>query len=207
MNQENQEQTFWNKRFGKEGYLFGTEPNSFLKSQAALFSAGQKVLAVADGEGRNGIFLASLGTDVHAVDFSDVALEKAEKLAAKQGVKIKTEQVDLFTHEFAARSYDPIVAIFIQFAAPDQRGGLFENLQNALKPSGLFVLQGYRPEQIEYGTGGPPDRDNMYTEDFLQQTFSDFDIEHLQSHDDSIDEGFGHSGMSALIDLVARKPL
>ena len=105
------------------------------------------------------------------------------------------------------QSYDAIVAIFIQFAAPDQRGDLFKNLQNALKPGGLFVLQGYRPEQIEYGTGGPPDRDNMYTEDFLKQTFANFDIEHLHSHDDSIDEGPGHSGMSALIDLVARKPL
>jgi cyclopropane fatty-acyl-phospholipid synthase-like methyltransferase len=165
------------------------------------------VLAVADGEGRNGTFLASLGADVHAVDFSDMALERAEKLAAEQRVKIMTEQVDLLSHEFADESYDAIVAIFIQFAAPDQRGDLFKNLQNALKPGGLFVLQGYRPEQIEYGTGGPPDRDNMYTEDFLKQTFADFDIEHLQSHDDSIDEGPGHSGMSALIDLVARTPL
>lgn len=103
--QETKEQTFWNERFEKEGYLFGIEPNGFLKSQAGLFSATQKVLAVADGEGRNGTFLASLGADVHAVDFSAVALEKAEKLAAEQRVKIKTEQVDLLSHEFAAESY------------------------------------------------------------------------------------------------------
>ncbi len=200
------EQTFWNERFEKEGYLFGTEPNSFLKSQATLFSPGQKVLSVADGEGRNGTFLADLGTDVHAVDFSDVALAKAEKLAAERGVTIRTEQVDLLSHEFSPQTYHAVVAIFIQFATPEQRGRLFENLKNALKSGGLFVLQGYRPEQIEYGTGGPPERTNMYTEEFLRQTFADFDIKHLHSHDDSIDEGPGHSGMSALIDLIAKKP-
>lgn len=206
MNEQNPQQTFWNQRFEKENYLFGTEPNDFLKSHASLFLPGQKVLAVADGEGRNGVFLATLGTDVHSVDFSDVALEKAERLAAEKGTKIKTEQVDLLAHEFSAETYDVIVAIFIQFASPVQRGGLFENLKNALVPGGLFVLQGYRPEQLDYGTGGPPERDNMYTEHFLRQTFSDFNIEHLQCHDDSIDEGPGHSGMSALIDLLARKP-
>lgn len=197
---------FWQERYEKDGYLFGTEPNTFLRAQAHLFAPGQSVLAVADGDGRNSSFLAGLGADVTAVDFSPIALEKSRLLAAEKGVEVKFEQLDLYNWQAAEADYDAVVAIFIQFAPPDKRAALFDNLKVALKPGGLLVMQGYRPKQVEYKTGGPPHAENMYTEALLRQAFGDFDILHLAEHDSPIDEGRGHSGMSALIDLIARKP-
>ena len=79
-------------------------------------------------------------------------------------------------------------------------------MKRALKPGGTLLLHGYRPKQLEYGTGGPPHAENMYTEDLLRAAFGDMEILSIESYDREIEEGSGHSGMSALIDRVARKP-
>jgi hypothetical protein len=102
--------------------------------------------------------------------------------------------------------YDVVLAIFIQFAPPEKRGKLFEDIKRLVQPGGLIVMQGYRPEQVEYKTGGPPNAENMYTSELLYDAFSDFEILHLEEHDSVVDEGSGHSGLSALVDMVARKP-
>jgi SAM-dependent methyltransferase len=195
----------WNERFSSEAYLFGTAPNAFLVSQRPLLQPGKTVLAVADGEGRNGVWLAEQGLDVLSIDFSPVALEKARKLASERGVRLRTEQADLFAWNWEARSFDAVVAIFVQFATPPERARLFADLKRCLKPGGILLLQGYRPEQLQYGTGGPPDAENMYTADMLRAMFDDMTILHLAEHDDVILEGAGHAGMSALVDMAARK--
>lgn len=196
----------WDERYRGEDYLFGREPSAFLKREADRFAKGSSVLAVADGEGRNGVFLAGLGLKVHAIDASSVALEKSARLARESGVEIKLEQADLADWCWPRETYDYVVAIFIQFADPAMRAHLFEAMKCALRPGGLLLLHGYRPEQVELGTGGPPQRENMYTRDLLISAFGDFEILHLQEHDATIHEGSGHSGPSALIDLVARRP-
>jgi len=99
-----------------------------------------------------------------------------------------------------------VVAIFIQSADAALRARIFAGMQRATKPGGLIVLQGYRPEQIAYGTGGPSLLDNLYTEAMLSEAFAGWQIEHFAAHDSVIEEGAGHKGMSALIDLVVRKP-
>ena len=114
---------------------------------------------------------------------------------------------DLKTWDWVDSSYDLVVAIFIQFADPSFRAEIFEGMKKTVKPGGTILLHGYTPKQIEYGTGGPGIVENLYTEEMLRNAFSDFEIEELTSYDKSIDEGAGHSGMSALIDLVARKPV
>jgi cyclopropane fatty-acyl-phospholipid synthase-like methyltransferase len=195
----------WNQRFAGEDYLFGTAPNAFLASQRLLLRQGQSALAVADGEGRNGVWLAEQGLDVLSIDFSANALAKAQRLAAARGVTLRTEQVDLFAWDWSGRGFDIVAAIFVQFATPDERAVLFANLKQSLNPGGHLILQGYRPKQLDYGTGGPPNAENMYTEDLLRRAFGDLTIVHLGEHDDVIVEGAGHAGMSALIDLVARK--
>ena len=204
MSTEDQSQ-LWNQRFSTKEYLFGTEPNAFLASVEHLLQAGQSAIAVADGEGRNGVWMAKLGLDVLSVDFSDVALEKAQFLAAQNGVKLKTEMADLFAWDWGQERFDVVVAIFIQFAAPDERTLLFSQMKKCLKPSGHLILQGYRPKQLDYKTGGPPQAGNMYTAEMLREHFSDMTILHLREHDDLITEGTAHHGMSALIDMVARK--
>jgi SAM-dependent methyltransferase len=195
----------WNERFSADTYFFGTAPNAFLAAQRHLLRQGGTALAVADGEGRNGVFLAELGLDVLSVDFSPIALEKARKLAAERGVRLRTEEADLFGWDWDRRRFDVVVAIFVQFAAPRERTQLFANLKRCLKPGGHLILQGYRPEQLKYGTGGPPHAENMYTAALLRELFHDMTIIHLAEHDDVIVEGSGHAGMSALIDMVARR--
>lgn len=197
---------FWNERYAVDGYLFGTQPNAFLLSQQALLKPGMYCLAVADGEGRNGIWLAERGLRVLSVDSSAVAMNKARTLAQQRGVKVDFELADLLQWEWGDSRFDVVVAIFIQFAAPAERTRMFAHIKRSLKPGGLLILQGYTPRQLEYGTGGPPLADNMYTEAMLHAAFAGMEILHLREHDEVINEGVAHHGMSALIDMVARKP-
>jgi cyclopropane fatty-acyl-phospholipid synthase-like methyltransferase len=196
----------WDERYSIEEYLFGTSPNAFLKAHTALLKRGDRVLAVADGEGRNSVWLADNGLAVHAVDASRVGVAKARRLAQARGVSIEFEVADLAQWAWPVAHYDAVVAIFIQFAAPELRARLFEGMKQALKPGGLLLMEGYRPEQIAYATGGPPHAENMYEEEMLRAAFSGFEILELRAYDAEIQEGLGHRGMSALIDFVARKP-
>lgn len=195
----------WNARFTGEDYYFGRAPNRFLAEHRGLLPKTGRALAVADGEGRNGVWLAEQGLDVLSIDFSPAAQAKARRLAAERKVPLRTEEVDLAAWQWPAASFDVVAAIFIQFAGPDLRARIFAGIKRALRPSGLLLLQGYRPKQLEYRTGGPPLVENLYTEELLRSSFADLSVIELRSHDDAIQEGTGHDGMSALIDLVARK--
>lgn len=196
----------WNARFGGEEYVFGTEPNAFLAAERARLKPGWRALVPGDGEGRNGAWLARQGLEVTTVDFSPTGIAKAKRLAAHFGVKIRTIEADLNSWDWPHEAYDLLVAVFIQIFGPAERAVAFARMKQALKPGGLLLLQGYRPEQVGYGTGGPPRADNMYTEDLLRDAFSDFTILSLRAHDAVIHEGRGHDGLSALIDLVAERP-
>jgi len=198
--------TFWDARYATDDYVFGTAPNRFLESQAAHIQPGMRALSIADGEGRNGVWLAAQGVDVHAVDVSPVALEKARKLAAARGVTLDFELADVLDWTWPEAAYDLVVAIFIQFAPPPERDRITAGIRRTLKPGGVLILQGYTPKQIEFATGGRPHAANMYTAALLRDWFGDWDILHLAEHESVIREGSHHSGLSALIDLVARKP-
>ena len=195
----------WDERYSGEEYFYGTAPNAFLISHQDLLQSGMSCLAVADGEGRNGVWLAQQGLDVLAVDASSVALMKARKLSQQRGVAVQFEQVDLQQWDWGVNRFDVVAGIFIQFAPPDMREQMFVNIKQCLKPGGLLLLQGYTPRQLEYKTGGPSQAENLYTESLLRAAFADMEISLLSEHDDVIREGIGHNGMSALIDLVARK--
>jgi cyclopropane fatty-acyl-phospholipid synthase-like methyltransferase len=161
---------------------------------------------VADGEGRNGVWLAEQGLQVLSVDSSPVAQAKAQRLAQQRGVKMDFAQLDVMSWDGGGEQFDMIAAIFIQFVGPELRPQLFANLKRLLKPNGLLLLQGYTPRQLEFKTGGPSQVENLYTEAMLRDAFADMDILHLVEHDDIIHEGSGHKGMSALIDMVACAP-
>jgi cyclopropane fatty-acyl-phospholipid synthase-like methyltransferase len=195
----------WDERYAGGEYYFGTKPNAFMVSQHHLLKPGMKCLAVADGEGRNGVWLVEQGLQVLSVDSSAVAASKADTLAAQRGVKLDFEVADLLNWTWPEHHYDAVVAIFIQFATPAQRQQLFANFKKCLKPGGLLLLQGYGPRQLEYRTGGPSVLENLYTETQLRAELGDMDILLLREHDGEINEGSGHKGMSALVDLVARK--
>lgn len=195
----------WNERYAGEHYHFGTEPNAFLSRQKSLLKTGERVLAIADGEGRNGVWLAQQGLQVVAVDASDVAIAKAKKLAQQRGVSLQFELADLMAWDWGVDRYDVVVGIFIQFAPPGVREQMFERIKQCLKPGGLLLLEGYAPRQIGYKTGGPSQVENLYTVEQLREAFADMDIVELRDYDAEIEEGPGHKGISALVDLVARK--
>jgi SAM-dependent methyltransferase len=195
----------WETRFNPPGYLFGKEPNAFLKAQAHRLRAGQTALAVADGEGRNGVWLAEQGLDVLAIDYSATALAKARALAQERGVRLRTEVADVTKWRWPEAAFDVVTAIFIQVVFPAERLELFANLKRVLKPGGLLLMQGYRPEQLAYRTGGPPEAERLYTRSILEAGFGDMAELEIREHDSALSEGTAHVGMSALIDLVGMK--
>jgi len=196
----------WNARYASPDYVFGTQPNAFLRAEARRLKPGARVLCVADGEGRNGIFLAEKGMQVHSVDFSDNALAKARKLARARNVDIEFEKADLFSWNWPVERYDAVVAIFIQFAPPGERTALFENMKRALKPGGLILMEGYGARQMSYKTGGPGILDQLTTRELLEDSFHGWEIIDLEDYDCEISEGPRHKGLSHLIDIIARKP-
>jgi SAM-dependent methyltransferase len=197
----------WQTRFSAPGYLFGKEPNAFVKRNAHLIKtkAGGKALSIADGEGRNGVFIAQCGLDVLSLDFSPTAQEKARQLAAERGVTIRTEIADLATWPWPTEAFDLIAGIFFQFTPPDLRAKVFVNIKKALKPGGILLIEGYGPKQLEYKTGGPSELDRLYTPRMLRDAFGDLSEVDIKEYDAEVDEGAGHAGMSALVDLVGRK--
>jgi hypothetical protein len=208
----------WDARFAGEEYLFGREPNHFVTHEARRIAAGGRVLAVADGEGRNGVWLAEQGFAVHSVEGSALAVEKAIRLAEERGVpvvasldalvpgSILPERGDVLTPAWPARSYQGVVAIFVQFAKPGERETLFDAMAAALEPGGVLLLEGYALRQLALGTGGPSSIDHLYDEALLRSAFRDLRIESFVEYDMVLREGRQHSGSSALVDLIAVAP-
>lgn len=195
----------WNKRFESPGFLFGTEPNAWLREHAAVWRPGDRVLCVADGEGRNSVWLAGRSLSVDAFDVSPVAVAKARRLAAQRGVQVDFAVADCDALQWPQSVYDGVAAIFIQFADPAMRERLFANIRRCLKPGGHLVLQGYTPKQLEYRTGGPPIAAHLYTRQLLRAAFADWDLLELREYEAEVAEGEGHRGWSALIGMVARR--
>jgi SAM-dependent methyltransferase len=198
-------QDMWDKRFSTPNYVFGEEPNAFLVSQAARLGQGH-ALALADGEGRNSVWLAKQGFTVDAFDFSKPAVAKAHDLADKHQVYVNLTCSPWQSFEWKPSHYDLVAGIFFQFATPDERDLLFEKIIHSLKSGGILVIQGYGKKQLQYKTGGPDKLEHLYDEELLRKAFAGFDIRVCETYETTIQEGLGHSGMSALVGFVARKP-
>ena len=197
---------FWNKRFDKEEFIFGKEPNEYLVLQAKTYlKPNQKVLCIADGEGRNGVWLAKQGMQVVGFDVSDIALEKAKQFATDNQVEIAYSLSDTDSFDWQENTYDAVIGIFIQFAEPQMRARIFKQVHKALKSGGILILQGYTLKQLEYKTGGPSLRDHLYTEDLIRDLIKEFQILDLRCYEKALNEGARHAGMSALLGLVAKK--
>jgi len=170
----NEEYKRWEGRYAAAEYVFGTEPNYFLKKCKPLLPKSGRVLAVADGEGRNGVWLAEQGLDVVSIDFSPAAQAKARALAEKRGVSLTIEQADVHNWAYPEAAFDVVVEIFTQFSAPAERPKKWAGMRRALKSGGLLIVEGYTPKQIEYGTGGPRQAEHLYTRAMLEEAFGDF---------------------------------
>jgi len=196
----------WDQRYAGQDYFFGTDPAAFLLRAAQLLPATSRVLCLADGEGRNSVHLAGQGHRVTAKDASPVAMAKARVLAAARGVDVDCRQADIGDWDWGGGGWDAIFGIFIQFAGPDLRARIHAGIRQAVTPGGLVFLHGYAPRQIKYGTGGPPMVENLYTLEALHDDFPDWQVLEAVDYDADIREGEGHSGKSALIDFILRRP-
>lgn len=196
----------WEERFNTPDYVFGTAPARFMTDHDSLFAPGQRALCVADGEGRNSVWLAEQGLEVTALDYAPSAVAKARALAAARGVTLTHVQADVFDWDWPEAAFDHVVGVFIQFMGAAARKVLFDRMKAAVRPGGLITLHGYTPKQLEHGTGGPRALENLYTPEILADHFAGWEIVENREHAREIVEGTGHAGMSALIDLVARRP-
>jgi SAM-dependent methyltransferase len=195
----------WEARFSGADYAFGREPNYFLASCKALLPKSGKALAVADGEGRNGVWLAEQGLDVLSLDFSPSAQAKADALARERGVKIAIERADVHSWMYPEAAFDVVCEIFTQFSTPAERARKWAGMKKSLKPGGLLILLGYTPKQLEYGTGGPKEIENLYTRDMLERAFGEFHDLKIVEEELVMHEGASHAGFSAVIGMTARK--
>ena len=196
----------WQTRYATPEYAFGKSPNYFLESCKRLLPRSGRALAVADGEGRNGVWLAEQGLDVVSIDFSPAAQRKAKALAAERDVKVTFELVDVHNWNYPSAAFDVVAEIFTQFSNPADRARKWAGMLKALKPGGLLIIQGYTPKQLEYGTGGPKEIENLYTRAMLEQEFGGLRELSLVEEERDIHEGTSHGGMSAVINLTGRKP-
>jgi len=194
----------WDERYGEDGFAYGTEPNDFLVEVAGDIPPGN-VLCLAEGEGRNAVFLAERGYLVTAVDLSAVGLAKAERLAAERGVRIETVVANLADYEPHAEHYSGIVSIWAH-VPPEVRRALHRHCVRGLSAGGVFVLEAYTPEQVGRGTGGPPVPELTMTEAGLREELAGLDIVRCQERLRHVSEGKYHQGESAVVQVLARKP-
>ncbi|HVX40033.1 MAG TPA: class I SAM-dependent methyltransferase [Gemmatimonadaceae bacterium] len=193
----------WNERYAAPDFVYGTEPNDFLRSVANRIPPGP-VLCLAEGQGRNAVYLASLGHDVVAVDQSTVGLQRAQELAAARGVTITTEVADLAEYRITPGTWAGIVAIFMHLP-PALRAQVLAASVQGLAPGGAFIMEAYRPKQLEYGTGGPGDVSLLVSLDDLRRELAGLRIEHGVETEREIHEGAYHKGHSAVVQMLAFK--
>ena len=196
----------WDRRFGESDALFGEDPNAWLAAHARLFTPGMRVLSLADGQGRNGLWAARRGCRVVAFDISQVGVEQARRRAAQLGLQIELGVADVADRAWDEDAFDAVLGIFFQFAPPGLRARIFAGVARTLRPGGIFVLEGYGPRQLEYRTGGPGIAENLYAVPMLLQAFDGWRIEASREVHVDLAEGSGHVGRSHLISMVLRKP-
>jgi SAM-dependent methyltransferase len=201
---------FWDERYRDDVFVYGESPNEYLAAQRGRFRPGMRALVPGDGEGRNGVWLAEQGlADVVTVDLSAAGVEKANRLAAKRGVRIDAIQADLATWAWPTDAFDVVAAIFLHLP-PDLRRPIHRNMLRALRPGGLLVIEAYRPEQVQYreklgSRGGPPDGEMMFSEAMLREDFAGAEVIELSSGDVDLKEGANHFGLGAVVHGVFRR--
>lgn len=193
----------WDERFDTPEYIYGTQPNDFLVSVAHQIPPA-KVLCLADGEGRNGVYLASLGYEVVSVDQSAVGLAKAQKLAIAKQVSITTIQANLADFVIEPEAWDGIVSIYCHLPSP-LRNKVYQQIIMGLKPNGVFIFEGFAPEQLQYNTGGPKELDLLPKLVTLKQELNPLNWEISQEIERELSEGHYHNGKAAVIQMLGRK--
>jgi len=200
----NMSSTFWNQRYSGDDLAYGKAPNDFLAQMADRFPNQGRALDIGAGEGRNALFLASLGLDVLAIDQSEVGMQKAQRLARERGLLLRAQAADLQDFDAEPNSFDVISSIFVHLAAT-LRAAVHKNVATWLKPGGVFLLEAYAPDQIGRNTGGPKDPSLLAPLETLLAELAGLKIEHQAALVRNITEGRFHTGEASVVQVVGRK--
>ncbi len=192
----------WNQRYAADEYIYGTEPNSFLKEHAGLLQG--PVLSLAEGEGRNAVFLASLGLDVHGVDGSEVGLAKAQALAHSRRLDIQTDVADLSQFVPEVNRYGSVISIFAHLPSAI-RERLYPLVAQCLQPGGIILLEAYSEDQLARDTGGPKEADMLMTQAKIAREFAGFEPILLRELEREVCEGSYHTGIASVVQFIGRK--
>ena len=195
---------FWDERYAADELVYGAAPNDFLAETARHFPRTGRALDIGAGEGRNALFLASLGLDVLAVDQSAVGMQKAQRLARERGLSLRTQAVDLNDFQADPNSFDVISSIFVHLPAA-LRAKVHKNVATWLKPGGVFLLEAYAPDQLQRNTGGPKDPLLLAPLQTLLTELAGLTIEHRAALVRNVGEGKFHTGEASVVQVVARK--
>ena len=198
----NMTKTNWDQKYSEHESVYGTDPNTFLAEHVGLLQ--DPILSIGEGEGRNAVFLASKGFNVHGVDGSSVGLTKAQALAHSRGVNITTEVADLMVFEPTENTYGSVVSIFAHVPS-EIRLRLAPQLHRCLKPGGTIILESYSEDQLGRGTGGPPTMDMLMTTTKIEQSFPGFEPILLQQIEREVIEGSFHTGLASVVQFIGRK--
>lgn len=194
----------WEQRYSAEAYLYGTEPNEFLRANAHLLPAGA-TMCLAEGEGRNAVHLAGLGREVHSVDLTEAGVAKTLRLAQQQGVQVAAVVGDLAEFDLGVDRWPAMVSIFAHMP-PAVRRDLHARVVRALAPGGVLLLEAYTPAQIGRGTGGPAVPEMTMTLEGLRDELAGLEFVHAAELEREVVEGPGHTGVGAVVQVIARKP-
>lgn len=195
---------FWDDRYQDEEYIYGQHPNDFLRDNANLFKNGDTVLTLAEGEGRNAVFLAQHGCQVRSVDFSVAGRAKTLQLAQKQEVSVDYDVADITQYDMGYAKWDGIVSIFCHLSESN-RSALYQSIEQALKPGGIFLLESYNKKQLEFDTGGPRELSYLLSLYELKKAFKNFEMIVAQDVERAIVEGNSHNGISSVTQFIASK--
>lgn len=194
----------WDERYSQVDYAYGKLPNDFLKQQISQLNNGRS-LCLADGEGRNSVFLAEHAHDVVAVDQSAPGMQKARQLAEEKSVSIETVVADLADFSIEQNSWDNIISIFCHLPV-DLRKQVHAAAVRGLKSGGILLLEAYTPAQIQLGTGGPPVAEMTMTLELLQDELQGLEFLYAEEKQREVVEGLYHTGTGAVVQVIARKP-
>jgi SAM-dependent methyltransferase len=193
----------WEERFSGENYAYGTEPNEFFRRSLDVLSPG-RILLPADGEGRNGVYAATRGWDVHSLDFSYNARKKAVELANLKGVHIHYLISDLFLYPYPHDRFDAIALVYVHMP-PEKRKQLHQHVVFATRPGGAVILEAFSKNQVRYSSGGPRDEAMLYSVIELREDFKNMEIEFLSEEEIITQEGLFHEGKASVVRMVAKK--
>lgn len=196
--------TFWDSRYAEQEYAYGIKPNDFLSENINRIKPGSEILCLAEGEGRNAVFLAERGHKITAIDYSESGLKKLNSLAKEKGVKIETICADLNKYTLEDNKWDAIICIFGHFPS-ELREKIFSKIYPALKKDGLFLLEAYSKEQVQYKSGGPQSTDLLYSVQELANDLKDFKQLEIKQKERLVSEGKYHQGLSSVIQIAAKK--